>query len=73
MAWFWSNYCPSAADRADPLAALLRADLRGPPPTHLMPSEPDDRHNRGSAVMERPVLARGKVEALVFLRIPVFS
>jgi len=73
MAWFWSNYCPSAADRADPLAALLRADLRGPPPTHLMPSEPDDRHNRGSEVMERPVLARGKVEALVFLRIPVFS
>jgi len=72
MAWFWSNYCPSAADRADPLAALLRADLRGPPPTHLMPSEPDDRHNRGSEVMERPVPAHVMVEALVFSQILAF-
>lgn len=38
---FWDNYLRSDADRADPLAMPLRADLRGLPPAFLAIAECD--------------------------------
>jgi acetyl esterase len=35
MRFYWDCYCPRAADRYNPLASPLRADLRGLPPTLL--------------------------------------
>ncbi|MFT4257357.1 MAG: alpha/beta hydrolase fold domain-containing protein [Pseudoxanthomonas sp.] len=35
MHGFWNNYLRDAADRADPLAAPIRADLRGLPPAFM--------------------------------------
>jgi acetyl esterase len=36
MRWFWSNYCPDAGSRDNPLAVPLRANLAGLPPARLV-------------------------------------
>ena len=53
MAWFWSNYCPSAADRAAPLAAPLRSDLRRLPPTYLIVAGQDVLRDENLALAVR--------------------
>jgi acetyl esterase len=41
MRFYWECYCPRPADRLNPLAAPLRADLRGLPPVLLHIAELD--------------------------------
>jgi len=41
MRFYWDCYCPRSADRVNPLAAPLRADLRGLPPVLLHVAELD--------------------------------
>jgi acetyl esterase len=41
MRFYWDCYCPRPADRLNPLAAPLRADLAGLPPTLLHVAELD--------------------------------
>jgi acetyl esterase len=53
MAWFWSNYCTSDADRTHPLAAPLHADLRGLPPTHLVVAGQDVLRDENLAMAVR--------------------
>jgi acetyl esterase len=53
MAWFWSNYCPSVADRANPLAAPLHADLGGLPPVRLVVAGQDVLRDENLAMAVR--------------------
>ena len=49
MAWFWDQYC-DPADRADPKASPLRADvLSGPPPTLVVTCQFDPLRDEGDA------------------------
>lgn len=41
MAWFWNQYVPDPAQRRDPRAAPLHADLRGLPPLFVSAAELD--------------------------------
>jgi acetyl esterase len=53
MAFYWQAYAPRAADRLHPLAAPLRADLRGLPPTLLQVAELDPLANENFAFRDR--------------------
>jgi cation diffusion facilitator CzcD-associated flavoprotein CzcO/acetyl esterase/lipase len=49
MKWFWDHYCDEA-DRADPVAAPLRArDLSGLPPAFIVTGEFDPLRDEGNA------------------------
>jgi len=41
MEWYWANYAQTDADRRNPLAAPLLADLKGLPPLYLAAGECD--------------------------------
>lgn len=53
MAWYWNHYLPNKADRTDPLAAPLYADLRGLPPLFLTASEFDPLRNDTEMLVEK--------------------
>ena len=50
MQWFWDQYAPAAADRANPLAAPARAErLANLPPAHIITAEFDVLRDEGEA------------------------
>jgi acetyl esterase len=53
MAWFWSNYLSREADRTDPRAAPLHADLTGQPPTYVLTSGFDPLSGEGIEYVEQ--------------------
>jgi acetyl esterase len=53
MAWFWSNYLSQEADRTDPRAAPIRAELAGLPPTYVLTSGFDPLCGEGIEYVER--------------------
>jgi acetyl esterase len=66
MRFYWDCYCPRPADRLNPLAAPLRADLRGLPPVLLHVAELDVLASENHAMAERLRAAEVPVETRVF-------
>lgn len=66
MDFYWRSYAPRAADRLNPLAAPLRADLAGLPPCLLQIAELDVLASENHAMAARLRAAGVAVEAEVF-------
>ncbi|WP_137177861.1 alpha/beta hydrolase [Roseomonas sp. AR75] len=66
MRFYWECYCPRPADRLNPLAAPLRADLRGLPPVLLHIAELDVLAAENRAMAERLREAGVNVESRLF-------
>ncbi|MBW8269014.1 alpha/beta hydrolase [Caldovatus sp. SYSU G05006] len=66
MAFYWECYAPRPADRLNPLAAPLRADLGGLPPTLVHIAELDVLASENLAMVEKLRAAGVPVESTVF-------
>jgi len=53
MAWYWNHYLSNKADRANPLAAPLLADLRGLPPLFVTAAECDPLRDDSEMLVEK--------------------
>lgn len=66
MQWFWSLYLENLADASNPLASILRADLRGLPTTTILTAEFDPLRDEGEAFASKLRAAAVPVEARRF-------
>lgn len=66
MAFVWTHYVPHEIDRLHPLAAPLRADLRGLPPVLLVLPEMDVLRSEGDAMAAKLTAAGVQVRTEVF-------
>ncbi|WP_372623508.1 alpha/beta hydrolase [Falsiroseomonas sp.] len=66
MRFYWECYCPRPADRLNPLAAPLRADLKGLPPVLLHFAELDVLASENRAMAARLKEAGVEVESRLF-------
>lgn len=53
MRWYWDAYLPDWPTSPHPYAAILRADLKGLPPAHVITAEFDPLRDEGEAFAER--------------------
>jgi acetyl esterase len=66
MSFYWDVYVAHAADRVNPLAAPLRADLSGLPPVMVLLAELDVLRSEGEALVEKLRAAGNTVETRTF-------
>ena len=66
MAFYWNVYVPHEVDRLHPLAAPLRADLTGLPPTMVLLAELDVLRSEGEALVAKLRAAHVPVETETF-------
>ena len=66
MAFYWDVYVAHAADRLNPLAAPLRADLHGLPPVLVLLAELDVLRSEGEALVAKLREAGNAVETRTF-------
>ena len=66
MRFYWDCYCPRPADRLNPLAAPLKADLRGLPPVLLHIAELDVLASENQAMAKRLEEAGVKLQQRLF-------
>jgi len=66
MAFYWDCYCPRPADRLNPLASPLRADLKGLPPVLLHIAELDVLASENHAMAAALRAAGVAVESRLF-------
>lgn len=66
MKLFWDAYAPTPEAKADPIAAPLRADLRGLPPALMHVAELDVLHDENIAMAERLKAAGVATEIAVY-------
>lgn len=62
IGWFLENYLNSQAESADPRIALVRANLRGLPPTTIINAQIDPLRSEGELLAERMRAAGVQVE-----------
>lgn len=62
MAWYWNHYLANKADRTDPRAAPLLADLKGLPPLHVTAAEFDPLRSDSEMLVEKLKLAGASFE-----------
>jgi acetyl esterase len=70
MAFYWDAYVAHDADRLNPLAAPLRADLHGLPPTIVLLAEFDVLRSEGEALVLKLQQAGVPVETHTFTGVP---
>ncbi len=66
MSFYWDVYVAHDADRLNPLAAPLRADLRGLPPVCVLLAELDVLRSEGEVLVEKLRTAGNPVETRTF-------
>jgi len=66
MRFYWDCYAPRPVDRRNPLAAPLRADLRGLPPVLMHVAELDVLHSENAEMADRLRAAGASVDYEVF-------
>jgi acetyl esterase len=66
MRFYWDCYCPRPADRLNPLASPLRADLKGLPPVLLHIAELDVLAHENRTMADRLRAAGVEVQSRVF-------
>ncbi len=67
MAWYWNHYLSKRADRTNPLAAPLYADLRGLPPLFITACEFDPLRNNSEMLVEKLKAAGATYEFRLWL------
>ena len=67
MAWYWNHYLLKPADRINPLAAPLHANLHGLPPLFITASEFDPLRNDSEMLVEKLKAASAPYEFRLWL------
>ena len=67
MAWYWNHYLSKSADRTNPLAAPLYADLRGLPPLFMTACEFDPLRSDSEMLVEKLKAAGATYEFRLWL------
>ncbi|MEV4891687.1 alpha/beta hydrolase [Nonomuraea sp. NPDC055795] len=66
MRWYWDNYQPDLARRAEPYCSPIRADAHGLPPAMVITAEHDPLRDEGEAYADKLRAAGGEARTLRF-------
>jgi acetyl esterase len=66
LRWFWDNYAPNPAERRDPLASPLHAELTGLPPVMMTVAQYDILYDENIAAADRLGAAGNELTVRVY-------